>query len=250
MSGSPPANWWSSTRWPRPIAIGRISTDKTCSRTASTKPIGTADGWLNRALTALPRAGSRPADRAVAISQNVPLILRGQASVISKSPQMTPDVDEDLLMRLTDLYSKDDWFSARLSEGVQTGKMVGIAADSATMGKKSARAGYPDRLGATARMAAELMRSEGGPEIAVIEAGGWDTHANQGGAKGAWPHGWRALTRRLNHWPTGWALSGRKQRFWSSRNSAGPRPSTARAAPITALAAVHSSWVARFAADR
>jgi uncharacterized protein (DUF1501 family) len=149
------------------------------------KPIGTADGWLNRALTALPRAGSRPADRAVAISQNVPLILRGQASVISKSPQATPDVDEDLLMRLADLYSKDDWFSARLSEGVQTGKMMEGAADPAAMGKNSARAGYPDRLGATARMAAELMRSDGGPEIAVMEAGGWDTHANQGGAKGA-----------------------------------------------------------------
>ncbi len=150
-----------------------------------TKPLGTADGWLNRALTALPRAGSGPADRAVAISQNVPLILRGQASVISKSPQVTPDVDEDLLMRLADLYSNDDWFSARLSEGVQTGKMVESAADSPAMGKSSARAGYPGRLGATARMAAELMRSDGGPEIAVIEAGGWDTHANQGGAKGA-----------------------------------------------------------------
>jgi uncharacterized protein (DUF1501 family) len=34
-------------------------------------------------------------------------------------------------------------------------------------------------------MAATLMRSEGGPDVAVIEAGGWDTHANQGGAKGA-----------------------------------------------------------------
>jgi uncharacterized protein (DUF1501 family) len=34
-------------------------------------------------------------------------------------------------------------------------------------------------------MAATLMRSEGGPQVAVIEAGGWDTHANQGGAKGA-----------------------------------------------------------------
>jgi uncharacterized protein (DUF1501 family) len=36
-----------------------------------------------------------------------------------------------------------------------------------------------------ARMAATLMRSDGGPEVAVIEASGWDTHANQGGAKGA-----------------------------------------------------------------
>src|SRR5450755_3173404 len=41
------------------------------------KPIGTADGWLNRALAALPAASGRTTDRAVAISQNVPLILRG-----------------------------------------------------------------------------------------------------------------------------------------------------------------------------
>jgi uncharacterized protein (DUF1501 family) len=149
-----------------------------------TKPIGTADGWLNRALAGLPRGTGRAPDRAVAISQNVPLILRGEAAVISKSPQTTPDVDEDLLARLADLYSKDDWFSARLSEAVLTEKMVDGAADAA-MDKTSARAGYADRAGAVARMAADLMRSDGGPEIAVIEAGGWDTHANQGGAKGA-----------------------------------------------------------------
>jgi uncharacterized protein (DUF1501 family) len=142
------------------------------------KPVGSADGWLNRALAALPASG-RAADRAVAISQNVPLILRGEAAVMSKSPQATPDVDEDLLARLADLYSKDDWFSARLSEAVQTDKMVDGAGDSAP-----ARSGYPDRVTAVARMAANLMRSDGGPEIAVIEASGWDTHANQGGAKG------------------------------------------------------------------
>jgi uncharacterized protein (DUF1501 family) len=146
------------------------------------RPIGSADGWLNRALAALPAAG-RNADRAVAISQNVPLILRGEAAVMSKSPQATPDVDEDLLARLADLYSKDDWFSARLSEAVQTDKMVDEAGDGANS-KQSARTGYPDRVTAVARMAANLMRSDGGPQIAVIEAGGWDTHANQGGAKG------------------------------------------------------------------
>jgi uncharacterized protein (DUF1501 family) len=146
------------------------------------KPIGSADGWLNRALAALPPSG-RAADRAVAISQNVPLILRGEAAVMSKSPQATPDVDEDLLARLADLYSNDDWFSARLSEAVQTDKMVDGAGDSANA-KQPARSGYPDRVTAVARMAANLMRSDGGPEIAVIEASGWDTHANQGGAKG------------------------------------------------------------------
>ena len=144
------------------------------------KPIGSADGWLNRALAALPRGSGRPADRAVAISQNVPLILRGEAAVISKSPLATPGVEEDLLVRLADLYSQDTWFASRLSEAVETGKMIEGGGDAPGMTK----AVYPDRAGAVARMAAELMRSDGGPEIAVIEASGWDTHANQGGAKG------------------------------------------------------------------
>jgi uncharacterized protein (DUF1501 family) len=174
-----------------------------------TKPIGTADGWLNRALAALPRGTGPAAERAVAISQNVPLILRGNAPVISKSPRATADVDEELLARLADLYSKDDWFSARLSEAVQTGKLADEGsnlADSPAMGAPPATAGHavlaeqpamtppkntavkpaaPDRVSGVAHMAATLMRSEGGPEVAVIEASGWDTHANQGGAKGA-----------------------------------------------------------------
>ena len=90
-----------------------------------TQPIGTADGWLNRALAALPsRKARRFHERAVAINQNMPLILRGEAPVLSKSPLATPDVDEDLLARLADLYSKDDWFSARLSEAIQTEKLI------------------------------------------------------------------------------------------------------------------------------
>src|ERR1700675_2414474 len=154
------------------------------------KPLGSADGWLNRALAVLPRGAGQPGERAVAISQNVPLILRGDASVISKSPQTTPDVDEELLSRVADLYSQDDWFSARLSEAVQTEKLAddgGSPADVPAMRP----AGGADRVSGAARMAATLMRSLGGPEVAVIEAGGWDTHANQGGAKGA-------LAQRLN----------------------------------------------------
>ena len=142
-----------------------------------TKPVGSADGWLNRALAAMPHS-TRLTQRAVAVSQNVPLILRGEAPVYSKSPQMTPDVDGDLLARLADLYSKDDWFSARLSEAVQTEKMAD-AAMPAGMHEPA-----PDKVHAVTRMAASLMRADGGPEIAVIEATGWDTHANQGGAKG------------------------------------------------------------------
>jgi uncharacterized protein (DUF1501 family) len=147
-----------------------------------TKPFGSADGWLNRALAALPH-DPRARSRAVAVSQNVPLILRGDSPVISKSPQITPDIDEDLMTRLQDLYSHDESFSARLSEGMQTEKLADTAADAQNSPMMAAKAGA-DRLSPMARMAATLMRSEGGPQIAVFEATGWDTHANQGAAKG------------------------------------------------------------------
>jgi uncharacterized protein (DUF1501 family) len=162
-----------------------------------TKPIGTADGWLNRALGALPRThAGNGTERAVAISQNVPLILRGDAPVMSKSPQASAEVDQDLLARLADLYSKDEWFSARLSEAVQTDKLADSGADMAGQSVMSGGQANPspqngvkpaavDRVSGIARMAATLMRSDDGPEVAVIEASGWDTHANQGGARGA-----------------------------------------------------------------
>ncbi len=156
------------------------------------KPIGAADGWLNRALAALPR-GNTSGERAVAIGQNIPLILRGNAPVMSKSPQQTPDVDEDLLARLADLYSRDDWFSARLSDAVRTDRMAEDdrgGREERGAGSKPAAQATPMKaaaaggLSGVARMAATLMRSDGGPQLAVMEAGGWDTHANQGAAKG------------------------------------------------------------------
>jgi uncharacterized protein (DUF1501 family) len=181
-----------------------------------TQPLGSADGWLNRALAALPQARL---EKAVAISQNVPLILRGGAPVLAKSALTTPDVDDELLTRLADLYSKDDWFAARLSAAVQSehladrlqeeaadsaGPMTALAGDAAAAKKPAL-----DRVSAAARMAASVMKSDGGPEIAVLEATGWDTHANQGGAKGTLAqrlkgldNGVRALAEELGElWP-------------------------------------------------
>jgi uncharacterized protein (DUF1501 family) len=176
------------------------------------KPLGTADGWLNRALGALPGAAQRSGERAVAIAQNVPLILRGAAPVYSESPQATPEADEELLARLADLYSDDAWFSARLTEAVHTGQLADTlgngeiaremrhpagAQPDMTMQNAVLKTAAPDQVTRSARMAAALMRSVGGPEVAVIEAGGWDTHANQGGANGALAQRLTGLDRAL-----------------------------------------------------
>ncbi len=143
-----------------------------------TRAVGSADGWLNRALAVMPaRATGAAAEHALALSQNVPLILRGNQRVQSKSPQVTPAVDEDLLTRLADLYSKDDWFSARLSEAANMQAMPAPGTD-------NPRPQINARIQQSAQMAAAIMAADGGPEIAVLEASGWDTHANQGAAQG------------------------------------------------------------------
>jgi uncharacterized protein (DUF1501 family) len=156
-----------------------------------TQPLASADGWLNRAVAAAPaRAHGASVERALAVSQNVPLILRGSAPVLAKSPQIAPDLDEDLLVRLADLYSKDDWFSARLSAAVDSEKLgdvltaAGGMSGSGTANDAAKPRKRINQLSHTAQLAAALMRNENGPDIAVLEATGWDTHANQGGAKG------------------------------------------------------------------
>ncbi|HEV7611118.1 MAG TPA: DUF1501 domain-containing protein [Steroidobacteraceae bacterium] len=161
------------------------------------KPLATADGWLNRALAALPGGAVHPRERGLAIGQNVPLILRGDVPVFSKSPQATPGIDEELLARLGDLYSKDEWFAARLAAALQTDRLSGEGGSVMDAPVMSPVSAAPDRLSIAARMAATLMRSDGGPEVAVIEAIGWDTHANQGGAKGALAQRLAGLDRAL-----------------------------------------------------
>jgi len=164
-------------------------------------PLGSADGWLNRAIAArsvrTSRSSAALVGRAVAIAQNVPLILRGDAPVLSKSPVAAPDVDEELLARLQDLYSKDDWLSARLSEAVQSEHLGDASSEAQATSPMASPAKPVDRITASARMAAAIMRSDVGPEVAVLEATGWDTHANQGAAKGVLAQRLRGLDAAL-----------------------------------------------------
>jgi len=142
-----------------------------------THTLGSSDGWLNRTLAAMPVSAVRPVERALSVGQNLPLILRGDQQVLSKAPQAAPEADEDLLMRLADLYSKDSWFAMRLQEAVESEKLGGPVFTGSRLQKSAALAG-------------SLLAASGGPDIAAIEATGWDTHANQGGATGI-------LARRL-----------------------------------------------------
>src|SRR5512138_1473682 len=155
---------------------------------------GAHDGWLNRALPLLPEAKQRPTDRvALALAQNVPLVLRGDARVGSWAPSRLPDTDSDTLQRIADLYSTDEYFASRLQSALAADTVVG---EGAGMG-----AGRRDPLNALATVAAaagKFLAAADGPRIAVLEATGWDTHANQGAERGQLANRLSGLDQALN----------------------------------------------------
>ena len=150
------------------------------------------DGWLNRALPLLPEAKRRATDRiALALAQNVPLVLRGAARVGSWAPSRLPETDSDTLQRIADLYATDDYFASRLQSA--------LAADSvAGEGMSVGRRDPLNALTAVAAAAGKFLAAADGPRIAVLEAGGWDTHANQGAERGQLANRLRGLDQALS----------------------------------------------------
>lgn len=142
-------------------------------------------GWLNRALLSLPGpglGGSAGSGLGVALARSVPTVLRGAAPVSSWAPSPLPDLDDDTLERIADLYSDDAFFSARLARALDTDSIASTAAGGgpSRLGRRAGPGAFPS----LARAAAGLLRAPQGPRVAVLELGGWDTHANQGAAQG------------------------------------------------------------------
>ncbi len=136
------------------------------------------DGWLNRALE--PLGGSLGDEAAIAMSQNTPLVLRGDQSVTSWAPSQLPDADDSTIERLQDLYAKDEFFAIRLSQALKSQEI----ADGMNSMDGRRRGNDAQQLKRTMQAAANFLTAADGPRIAVVEAGGWDTHANQGASSG------------------------------------------------------------------
>ena len=138
------------------------------------------DGWLNRALE--PLGGALGDEVAIAMAQNTPLVLRGDNSVTSWAPSQLPDAEESTLRRLQDLYASDEFFATRLTQALDA---QAIADGEAGMGQMRSRGNDAEQLRTLMQAAARFLTAEDGPQIAVLEAGGWDTHANQGTMTGS-----------------------------------------------------------------
>jgi uncharacterized protein (DUF1501 family) len=133
--------------------------------TGGSAPYQLKDGWMNRLLGALPRGG-KPA---VAFSPGVPLALRGAVEVTSYAASALPQANEDLMMRVEQLYAGDAQLHALWSSALEARGMAG------------GTGGVSNRQDATAlgHMAARFLARADGPRIAMIETNGWDTHSGQ-----------------------------------------------------------------------
>lgn len=140
------------------------------------RPHAVQTGWLNRALAAMPVRGGAERERGVALGQNVPLVMRGPAAVTSWSPSKLAALDDDTLQRITDLYASDPLLAKRLADA--------LAADEIAAASSQAMAQGGTRYGEVINAAAGFLRREDGPQVAVFDTIGWDTHANEGSAEG------------------------------------------------------------------
>jgi uncharacterized protein (DUF1501 family) len=154
---------------------------------------GTADsGWLNRALAALgsgaPAAGGR---RAFAVGPITPLVMRGPAPVLSWMPPRLPPATGETVTRLLDLYQHTDpAFAVVLEERISTaavaqaGGMDAVVSDGnppvQTGGIAQVRAYFTEAAGT----AAKFLARPDGPRVGALALDGWDTHINEGIAKG------------------------------------------------------------------
>ncbi|HRK23765.1 MAG TPA: DUF1501 domain-containing protein, partial [Beijerinckiaceae bacterium] len=115
----------------------------------------------------------------LAVGPATPLILRGKAPVLGWAPPMLPRAGDDLAVRLLDLYQhRDPALMKSLAAALETDKMA------RANGMNVGGGANPQRMVQVAEGVAKLMAAADGPRVAALAYEGWDTHANEGGAKG------------------------------------------------------------------
>jgi len=144
----------------------------------------TESGWLNRLIANLPAGEGVSRKGVLGIGVVPPLVVRGEAPVLGWAPPRMARAGSDLTMRLADLYGQRDPGLARaLAQAIET---EGLAQRRGMAGEQRGGGG-PDSADGMRRIAegaAGLVGADDGPRIAALAFEGWDTHANEGGAKG------------------------------------------------------------------
>lgn len=152
------------------------------------RPYELSTGWLGRALASNGSKG-------IALDVAVPLVLRGSAAVDTWAPSTLPDPSADLVARVERMYAGDTALAAALDRAKR------LHLDGPAMpddgGGMAANGARPGAFPALAQRAAAFLVQPSGPQAAVLEIGGWDTHANQVNPNGPLANGLRQLDAGL-----------------------------------------------------
>ena len=161
----------------------------------------TGDGWLARAVRALPASPSPL--RAVALGPTLPRVLRGDAGAVA----MQSIVDFDVRQPAGSGPGRRG-FEALYAQGVSdllhgTGRETFEAVkllktvDAQRLAPAHGAEYPPGRFGQSLRQIAQLIRADVGLEIAFADVGGWDTHVGQGNERGQLANRLRELAGAL-----------------------------------------------------
>ena len=159
------------------------------------RPYELTTGWLARALAP---SGAK----SLALNTAVPLVLRGPGAVDTWAPSALPDPNADLVARLGQLYADDPMLATAL-ERARALHFGGSMSGDITGG-----GGRYGNFPVLAQRAAEFLAQPTGPQAAVLELGGWDTHANQANPNGALANNLRQLDTGLGALRDGLTASG------------------------------------------
>jgi uncharacterized protein (DUF1501 family) len=149
----------------------------------------TQDGWLNRYLHAREHADATPF-RAVALAPQMPRSLQGLEPALAigqigqfgiRAGQATDMVQASFESEYAAAADKVlNRTGGQAFDAVRMLKSADPAKYQPENGADYPRSGYGDAL----RQIAQLVKADVGLEIAFAEAGGWDTHVNQGSSAG------------------------------------------------------------------
>ncbi|UXA00841.1 DUF1501 domain-containing protein [Vibrio splendidus] len=123
------------------------------------------EGWLNRLLT----LSSSQYD-GIAIDSGLPLIMQGESTVASWYPNRLKTRDKQTEL-LEELFQSDQMLSANFESVMKIDELVGDQ-------------GVGKQFKSLMSKMGDILSAENGPNIAALELGGWDTHANQGSVNG------------------------------------------------------------------
>ena len=128
-------------------------------------------GWLNRLASILPTGGS--ADNAIALSQNIPLVLRGPAKVATWTLGSRASPAADFYRQLQALHDTDPLTGPVLADGLREREFNALALSGLS------GAGPEPEFVSLARAAGRLLADSHGPRLAALDLDGWDTHSSQ-----------------------------------------------------------------------